>query len=103
MVGWSGLRSDHVKHWSEGGKTNLENAILLCGSHHRTLHEGGFKIKRNFEGDWYFTRPDGRPLPQGANYSEDASREVCFDDQISEPTVVYLVPNELSGVRFASG
>ena len=91
------LDAHHVKHWADGGETTLENTILICSSHHRDLHEGGFEIKRDFKGDWYFIRPDGKPLPQGAsvpaNYSEDVSRDGCLDDQISEPACVYLVAN----------
>jgi hypothetical protein len=30
----------HVKHWADGGETNLDNLITLCGFHHRLVHEG---------------------------------------------------------------
>jgi len=101
------LDAHHVKHWAEGGETNLANTLLICSSHHRDLHEGGFEIKRDFKGDWYFERPDGRPLPQGAsvpvNYDEDVSREGFVDDHISEPIAAYLLPDDTLSVRFASG
>ena len=29
----------HVKHWIDGGDTNLGNAALLCGRHHTVVHE----------------------------------------------------------------
>jgi hypothetical protein len=29
----------HVRHWSEGGPTSLDNLVLLCRQHHRTVHE----------------------------------------------------------------
>ena len=36
-------------HWADGGPTNLDNLALLCGFHHRALHEGG--LKGRFEYD----------------------------------------------------
>ncbi len=28
----------HVRHWADGGATALDNLVLLCRHHHRTLH-----------------------------------------------------------------
>ena len=30
----------HVQHWADGGHTALNNMVLLCRHHHRTLHAG---------------------------------------------------------------
>ena len=30
----------HVQHWADGGATSLDNLVLLCRHHHRTLHQG---------------------------------------------------------------
>ncbi|HNP58283.1 MAG TPA: DUF222 domain-containing protein [Gordonia sp. (in: high G+C Gram-positive bacteria)] len=38
------LHIHHVKPWSQGGTTDPDNLILLCGNHHRGLHEGDFVI-----------------------------------------------------------
>jgi len=43
-----GLRftdAHHIKHWADGGETRLENLLLLCGHHHRLLHEQGWKVE----------------------------------------------------------
>ena len=29
----------HVIHWADGGATSLANAVLLCGHHHRLIHD----------------------------------------------------------------
>ncbi len=29
----------HLKHWSDGGNTSLDNLVLLCRHHHSVLHE----------------------------------------------------------------
>jgi uncharacterized protein DUF222/HNH endonuclease len=42
-----GLRftdAHHIKHWADGGETSLGNCLLLCGHHHRLLHEGGWRV-----------------------------------------------------------
>ena len=28
----------HIQHWAHGGKTELDNAVLLCGYHHGYIH-----------------------------------------------------------------
>ncbi|WP_433367361.1 DUF222 domain-containing protein [Actinoplanes sp. CA-142083] len=37
----------HLRPWSEGGKTDLDNLVLLCRHHHRLLHvpAGGWQAK----------------------------------------------------------
>ena len=44
----------HIKHWSDGGETSLDNLVLLCRYHHRLVHEGGFDCKRSKDGEIYF-------------------------------------------------
>lgn len=39
------LHIHHVKPWSQGGTTDPDNLILLCGAHHRALHHGAFGIE----------------------------------------------------------
>ena len=39
------LHAHHVVFWSRGGATSLDNLILLCGDHHRSLHDGAFAIE----------------------------------------------------------
>jgi hypothetical protein len=36
----------HVVHWAEGGRTAVDNLVLLCRSHHRKVHEGGWQFER---------------------------------------------------------
>jgi len=53
----------HIVHWAHGGETKLENLVLLCGHHHRLVHEGGFGLARGPGGKLAFRRPDGRAVP----------------------------------------
>ena len=61
----------HVRHWADGGDTSLDNLTLLCWHHHRLLHEGGFSIRRDRDGERYFVRPDGRAIPRCGYRAED--------------------------------
>jgi hypothetical protein len=54
----------HIKHWAEGGETNLENLACLCWTHHRAVHEGGFRMERLPDDDFRFYNPDGKLIPE---------------------------------------
>jgi len=56
------LDAHHVKHWLDGGETSMANTLLLCGRHHRLLHEGGFSIHANHNDEWYFRSTAGKIL-----------------------------------------
>jgi hypothetical protein len=53
----------HLRHWAQGGPTTLSNLAMLCRRHHRAVHEEGFQVERQSDGELRFRRPDGRPLP----------------------------------------
>jgi hypothetical protein len=57
------LHVHHRKHWADLGPTDLDNLILLCGYHHRFVHEHGWKIVVDREGRPIFIRPDGTVYP----------------------------------------
>ena len=54
----------HIRHWAQGGPTTLSNLALLCRRHHRAVHEEGYQVDRQPDGELRFRRPDGRPLPE---------------------------------------
>ncbi len=54
----------HIRHWAQGGPTTLSNLALLCRRHHRAVHEEGYQVQREPDGELRFRRPDGRPLPE---------------------------------------
>jgi hypothetical protein len=41
--GW--CDAHHIVHWNDGGPTDLDNLILLCGHHHRTLHHTQWRVE----------------------------------------------------------
>ncbi len=45
----------HLTFWADGGPTKLDNLGLLCGQHHRMVHEEGWTLLRK-DGRW-ITKP----------------------------------------------
>jgi len=54
----------HLVFWGDGGPTKLENLGLVCGSHHRKVHEEGWKLQRGKDGRWIATPPPLRVMPR---------------------------------------
>jgi len=55
----------HLVWWTRGGKTELPNLALVCGRHHRMLHEEGWNLERTKDGQWK-ARPPIRRVPPNA-------------------------------------
>jgi len=53
----------HIRHWAHGGPTTLSNLITLCRRHHRAVHEEGFQLTREPNGELTFRTPQGWRLP----------------------------------------
>jgi len=95
------LDAHHVMHWVDGGETSLSNTLLLCSKHHRLLHEGGYTIRKNFEGNWTFRNRNEKVIPDSPIFKADyydkshPSRdgfEVNHEEHsIREPTPIYAV------------
>jgi len=72
----------HIVPWSEGGRTDLANGILLCKFHHLLVHNNGWEIYR--VGTDYFLVPPKdvdpqqrpRPMPSKSAAMRDAKREL---------------------------
>ncbi|WP_207782091.1 HNH endonuclease signature motif containing protein [Phytoactinopolyspora limicola] len=47
----------HIKHWADGGDTDVENLVLLCGHHHRVIHHGGWDVRLGVHGHPEFLPP----------------------------------------------
>ena len=39
-----GLHAHHLRHWENGGLTELDNLVLVCPYHHRLHHAGGITL-----------------------------------------------------------
>jgi len=57
----------HITHWADGGETKLNNLVLLCRRHHRMVHEEGFAVHSQADGQVRFTDPQSQHLPDTAD------------------------------------
>lgn len=60
-----GLHAHHIRHWQDGGATELANLVLVCPYHHRAHHRGLITITGPADN---LTVADsaGRPLSAGS-------------------------------------
>jgi hypothetical protein len=67
------LAAHHLIHWAHGGRTELDNLVLLCSFHHKLVHEGGWKVKLvgGLEAMWL--RPNGVRYEPGIRLESDAA------------------------------
>jgi 5-methylcytosine-specific restriction endonuclease McrA len=79
----------HIRHWAQGGPTTLSNLAMLCRRHHRAVHEEGYQVERRPDGELWFRRPDGRPLP-------DVPHPPAVPD---DPVHALRARNEAAGLR----
>jgi hypothetical protein len=56
------LHAHHIRHWAAGGPTDAENLVMLCGYHHRLVHDAGWRMKPRNDGALEFVRPDGHAI-----------------------------------------
>jgi hypothetical protein len=48
----------HIRGWSRGGPTDLANGCLLCGHHHRLIHQRDWQIIMGADGHPHVIPPD---------------------------------------------
>jgi len=65
------VAAHHVHHWADGGETTVANLTLLCWFHHQLVHEGRVSIRRDYRGERYFVRADGRAIPRCGYRADD--------------------------------
>ncbi|MEU8632026.1 DUF222 domain-containing protein [Amycolatopsis sp. NPDC048633] len=60
----------HIRHWADGGPTELGNLVLMCAHHHRLLHRSGWQVRIAADGLPEFLPPvflDRRRKPRRNN------------------------------------
>jgi len=73
------LHVHHIEHWSNGGETSVENLMPLCTRHHSLVHEGRFRVEKDYRDNWIFVRPEGQVIPPNGYLRQD-----MVDDDVDE-------------------
>jgi hypothetical protein len=77
------LKAHHLVPWILGGRTDLDNLILLCQWHHTVVHEGGVTITGEPD-RWLFHRPDGQPCQPWVD-DQNLARHLAFARRQRQP------------------
>jgi hypothetical protein len=68
----------HVRWWRNGGRTSLDNLLLICSFHHRLVHELGWSVRRETDGSVRWSHPDGTRYRAGPDPSTSSlTRSGC--------------------------
>jgi len=58
-------QAHHIVWWDHGGRTDLDNLVLVCTFHHRLVHEYGWRVRREQDGTVSWFRREGRRYRPG--------------------------------------
>jgi hypothetical protein len=58
-------QAHHIRWWRHGGRTDLDNLVLICSFHHKLVHEHGWSIRRNGGGEITWLDPAGETYRAG--------------------------------------
>jgi hypothetical protein len=70
----------HIVWWSRGGTTDLNNLLLICGFHHRLVHEHGWTVERADDGRLRWFRADGSRYRGGPEHEATHADHDAFLD-----------------------
>src|SRR5882757_7663515 len=76
-----GLQAHHVRQWLHGGRTDLQNLLLLCQAHHLAHHDGEYTITKTRGSRFRFTRADNVELPAHINPADHITTDRPIDTE----------------------
>jgi HNH endonuclease len=76
-------QAHHIVWWERGGRTDLDNLVLLCFFHHKLVHEYGWTVRWGDAGEVVWSHPDG------SRYRAGPAPPVAYPDV---PLTVQLQP-----------
>jgi hypothetical protein len=71
-------QAHHIVWWRHGGRTDLDNLLLICSFHHRLVHEHGWSVKRDRDGTVRWFLPGGARYRAGPSPGADGKHEVLL-------------------------
>ncbi|MGY1623117.1 DUF222 domain-containing protein [Geodermatophilus sp. SYSU D00965] len=99
------LHAHHLRHWIFGGRTDVDNMVLLCDADHGLVHDLDLVMTRR-HGELVVTTPDGRRVWGVADAAFDAGLAGLSDPSgLSRPLRVPAEPGPAApeGARRSGG
>ncbi len=66
----------HVKHWAHGGTHAMSNLVQLCWHHHRLVHEGGWNLRVEDNGNLTAINPSGETLHRRCDHHRSHGKAI---------------------------
>jgi hypothetical protein len=87
--GCDSCRTDahHIRHWANGGPTNLANLVSFCKRHHRLVHQEDYLIATDRGGFVFYTK-DGTPIPACPQLPGGSGNVTTSHDAVITPTTI---------------
>ncbi len=73
----------HIKHWGDGGPTAIHNLVLLCGHHHRAVHQEGWTVTMEPDGLPSFHPPPWLHTGRPRRHHRYALRQLSLADALA--------------------
>jgi Domain of unknown function (DUF222) len=72
-------------HWEDGGPTDISNGLGICkgAGHHRMIHEGGWTIEGDPNGEVTFYDLDGNPQGSSRPRNQPPPIPTCIGNEIT--------------------
>jgi hypothetical protein len=58
-------RVHHIRFWRDGGRTDLDNLVVVCERHHHLVHEGGWHLTMTADRRCTWVQPGGEIWHEG--------------------------------------
>lgn len=87
----------HVRWWRNGGRTDLDNLLLICSFHHRLVHELGWTVRRGPDGSVRWSHPNGTRYRAGP--SREPAERPELGACLSVPETGAFRENQVEPVR----
>jgi hypothetical protein len=69
-------QAHHATWWERGGRTDLDNLVLVCFFHHKLVHEYRWRLRRDQDGTVRWFHPDGTRYPAGPAPPRDRAQSL---------------------------
>lgn len=87
-------QAHHLVHWADGGTTDRDNLVMLCGRHHRVVHHDGWDVQLR-DGRPEFMPPariDATRAPRPGRRGEHLVYRECLRDLVRPPPAPIAPP-----------